>query len=66
MHILASRGIWDDENVDNYLEKPTSVCTIRSWLQSEQHSDMNKLARTRFAYIYQTHGRALIRLLFDP
>ena len=64
MHIPASRGTWDDENVDNSSEKPTSGCTIRSWLQSEQHSDMKKLVRTQFASIYQAHGRALIRHLF--
>ena len=65
MHIPASRGTWDDEKVDNSWEKPTFACTIRSWLQSEQHSDMKNSVRTRFAYVYQAHGRALIPHMFD-
>ena len=61
MHILANLGGWDDENVDISTEISLSASTIRSWLQSEQHSDMTNLIQTQFACIYQAHVHYLIR-----
>ena len=57
MHILASLGAWDDENVDISLEISLSTSTIRSWLQFGQHSETIHVVKMRFASIYQSHGR---------